>query len=244
MHAAVDGTKTSNGDNLRVPHDGIHIEVDGATTPQSATSHFSFTSLIGKSAVVPSSRNNAEKLFELLVDILSSTLADPSVHVNQTHYHKFTAALPLTRILLLLLGDRPTPHTAALVLRLIAVAVAQAPSFNRKFELVGGWNTLRIVLSSPSVWNDEVDRATLHLLLGMNDNRTNTRNFREATASGGTPRKEGQQLKYADAEVSCPHILPSIMSALKAGLVEVAGRCRISDEDGGAFIYWRHLRSY
>lgn len=237
MHPTVDGMKTSNGTNLRVPHDGNHVEGDGATTPQSAASHFSFTLLFGKSVVAPSSRQNAEKLFELLIDILSSTSAEPSVNVNQTYYHKFTAALPLTRILLLLLGDHPTSHTAALVLRLIAVAVARAPTFSRKFELVGGWNTLRIVLSSPSVWNDEVDRAALHLLLGTSGNGTSTHGSRVATAPVGAPRKETQQPNYVDAEVSCPHILPTIMSALKAGLVEVAGRCRISDEGGGAFIY-------
>ncbi len=238
MHAAVHATQNTN--SLRVPHDGNYVEGDGATTPQSAASHFSF--LFGKSVVAPSSRSNAEKLFELLVDILSSsTSAEPNFHINHSYYHKFTAALPLPRILLLLLGEHPTPRTAALVLRLIVLGVARAPTFIRKFELVGGWNTLRVVLSSPSVWNDEVDRAALHLLLGMSDKRTNIHSPRVATPPSGTPRKEGQRPDYAGAEVSCPHILPTIMSALKAGLVEVAGRCRTSDEDGGALIYRCHL---
>jgi hypothetical protein len=77
---AVDPTETSNGNSLRVHQEGGHA--DGATTPQSAVSHFSFT-VSFKNLAVTSPRANAEKILELLVHILSENIPDTPQHGNQ-----------------------------------------------------------------------------------------------------------------------------------------------------------------
>jgi hypothetical protein len=148
------------------------------------------------------------------------------------HYHKFTSSLPINRILLLLLGERPTSHSAALILRLIGVGVARTPSFTRKFELVGGWNILKVILPSTSVWDGEVDGAAWDLLLGNTDAATISRT---STPTSANARMEEQRQDQKRTQVSCPHILPTILCALRTGLVAVADRSRISDDDESGF---------
>ena len=218
-----DPIESSNGNSLRVLHESHHGE--GATTPQSATSHFSFT-VSFKNLAVTSPRANAEKILELLVQILSENLPDGT---QAAHYHKFTSSLPINRILLLLLGEHPTPHSAALILRLIGLGVARSPSFNRKFELVSGWNTLKVVLPNTSVWDGEVDGAAWDLLFGATNPATSSRT---PTPTSANPKVEKQRQNQQSTEVSCPHILPTILCALRTGLMTVADRSIISDESG------------
>jgi len=232
---ALDLTEPSNDNTLRVRQESGHI--DGATTPQSAASHFSFTVSFKNLAVI-SPRANAEKILELLVHILSETLPDTPQHDNQAaHYHKFTSSLPINRILLLLLGERPTPHSAALILRLIGVGVARSPSFTRKFELVSGWNILKVVLPSTSVWDGEVDRVAWDLLLGNMDATTISRT---PTPTSANAKRQNQR---SDTEVSCPHVLPTILCALRMGLVTVADRSGMPDDDESGFMLQR-ISSY
>lgn len=232
-----DPTESSNGNSLQVHQAGGHA--DGVTTPQSAVSHFSFAvSFKGLAATSP--RANAEKVLELLVHILSENLPDTPQHGNQpSRYHKFTSSLPMNRILLLLLGERPTSHTAALILRLIGIGVAQSSTFTRKFELVSGWNILKVVMSSTSVWDREVDAAAWDLLLGKIDPVAGS-GVSTPTSANAKKEKQRQGQAQKDTEVSCPQVLPTIFCALRAGLVAVADRSVIPDEDESGF----HLSVY
>lgn len=125
----------------------------------------------------------AEQVFKMFVTVLD----------NPAMFNKFTAALPLTRICLLLLGDRPSSLTATLVLRMIATALDISTSFNRKFELVSGWNVLKLIL--PYAWDITVQDAVFDVLLGR------SRDKREIVPN-----------------VICPHIVPAIFSSLKMAL--------------------------
>ncbi|EPQ51421.1 beach-domain-containing protein [Gloeophyllum trabeum ATCC 11539] len=108
------------------------------------------------SSVIDSShvRERAERVLEILVDILSDRAA----------YNKFTGALPATRIYLLLLGDRPSPAVAKQILLLIGISINISTSFIRKFELVSGWNMVKTVL--PYGWDYTVHPAAFGVLLG------------------------------------------------------------------------------
>ena len=223
-----DPTETSNCNSLQVHQAGSHA--DGVTTPQSAVSHFSFA-VSFKSLAVTSPRANAEKILELLVQILSEP--DTTQHGNQpSRYHKFTSSLPMNRILLLLLGERPTSHTAALILRLISIGVARSSTFTRKFELVSGWNILKVVISSTSVWDTEVDAAAWDLLLGK---LAVVAGSGASTPTSANVRKEKLRQAQKDTEVCCPQVLPTIFCALGAGLVTVADRSITPDEDESGF---------
>ncbi len=127
-----------------------------------------------------------------------------SILDNPSMFNKFTASLPLTRICLLLLGDRPSPLTATLVLRMISTALGVSTSFSRKFELVSGWNILKLVL--PFAWDATVQDAAFDVLLGR------SRDKREIVPT-----------------VICPHIVPAIFSSLKMGL----DNSRVSDDPQG-----------
>jgi hypothetical protein len=95
-----------------------HLGINDCISPHSIISRFEFKN----------PREKAEQILELFI----STLAIP------THHVKFVAALPLIRICLLLLGDRPSPLVATQLLRLIGISIDTSSSFSRKFELVGG----------------------------------------------------------------------------------------------------------
>ncbi|KAF9267665.1 beach-domain-containing protein [Marasmius fiardii PR-910] len=140
-------------------------------------------------------REKAEQVLELLVSILS----------NPTAHTKFGAALPVTRICLLLLGDKPSSVVASQVLLLIAMSISTSPSFPRKFELISGWSTLKTIL--PACWDPSVNEAAFDILLG-------------------NIQADGKKKAIAvEKVVTCPHIMPSILSALKSGLETIAGNC-------------------
>lgn len=145
----------------------------------------------------------AEQVFKMLVSILD----------NPVMFNKFTAALPLTRICLLLLGDRPTSISATLVLRLISGALGMSTSFNRKFELVSGWNILKLVL--PYGWDAQVQDAAFDVLLGP------SRDKREITPA-----------------VVCPYIVPAIFSSLKMAL----DSSRVSEDAQGMRYHFRSAK--
>ncbi|PIL27451.1 hypothetical protein GSI_10600 [Ganoderma sinense ZZ0214-1] len=125
----------------------------------------------------------AEQVFKMLVSILD----------NPVMFNKFTAALPLTRICLLLLGDHPSPLVATLVLRMISTALGISTSFNRKFELVSGWNVLKLML--PYGWDRSVQDAAFDILLGRSRDK-----------------------KEIVPTVVCPYIVPTIFSSLRMAL--------------------------
>jgi len=131
------------------------------------------------------SREKAEQLLEVFVSIMSES-ADC--------YTRFSAALPVTRIYLLLLGDRPSPFVAKKVLDLITISFKRSKTFSRKFELVSGWAVLKAVL--PHAWDANVHSAAFGILL--------------------------DQTRDKGPAVTCPHILPTILSTLTRMLVAVA----------------------
>jgi len=130
-------------------------------------------------------REKAERLLELFVSIISG---------STDCYKGFSIALPVTRIYLLLLGDRPSSFVAKLVLDLVSISLSRSKSFNRKFELVSGWTILNTVL--PHVWDVDVHSAAFRILL-------------DRTQDQGPV-------------VACPYILPAILSSLNGMLVAIA----------------------
>jgi hypothetical protein len=132
-------------------------------------------------------REKAEKVLEFLV----STVSIPSQHV------KFSAALPINRIILLLLGDRPSPFVAKQCLILLRISVGSISSFIRKFEMISGWNVLKTVL--PMCWDLEVNEAAFDLLLRPFDDKSGD-----------------------EGNIVCPQIVPTILAALHSGLNVVA----------------------
>ncbi|TFK55260.1 beach-domain-containing protein [Heliocybe sulcata] len=132
-------------------------------------------------------RERAERVLEALVSVLYDRQA----------YNNFTSALPVTRIYLLLLGDRPSPTVARNVLLLIGISINVSTSFIRKFELVSGWSMVKTVL--PYGWDGTVHRAAFDVLLG----------------------RVGSDSKPSPPTVLCPQILPAILASLQRGLTRV-----------------------
>jgi hypothetical protein len=136
-------------------------------------------------------RERAEQVLEALVSLLNA----PAL------YNKFTAALPLARICLLLLGDRPSSVVATQVLLLIGVSLNVSSSFSRKFELVSGWSALKVVL--PDVWDASIHEAAFDILLGRVGSDKNVN-------------------RSGNLTVVCPNIMPAVFAALHVGLNAVA----------------------
>jgi hypothetical protein len=126
-------------------------------------------------------REKAEQVLEALVSVLSSP----------THLTRFSAAIPLTRVLVLLLGERPSAFVAVQILKLVGLAIKASASFLRKFELVSGWTALKHAV--PQAWSNEVQRASFDVLFGVVDDRI---------------------VVDRNMTVVCPHILPTILIAL------------------------------
>lgn len=108
-------------------------------------------------------------------------------------YTRFSIALPVTRVYLLLLGDSPSSFVAKQVLDLIAISLNRSKSFNRKFELVSGWTILKTVL--PHVWDADIHSAVFGILL--------------------------DQTQDQGPVVTCSYILPAILNSLTGMLVAV-----------------------
>jgi hypothetical protein len=109
-------------------------------------------------------------------------------------YTRFSTALPVTRIYLLLLGDMPSSFVSKQVLDLITISLKRSKSFSRKFELVSGWTILKTVL--PQVWDAGIHSAAFGILI--------------------------DQAQDQGPVVTCSHILPTILSSLTRILVAVA----------------------
>ena len=129
-------------------------------------------------------REKAEQLLEVFVSIISGS-ADC--------YTRFSIALPVTRIYLLLLGDTPSSFVAKQVLDLITISLNRSKSFIRKFELVSGWTILKTVL--PHVWDVSIHSAVFGILL--------------------------DRTKDQGPIVTCSYILPAILNSLTGMLVAI-----------------------
>jgi hypothetical protein len=127
-------------------------------------------------------REKAEQLLRIFVSLMSE---------SSDCYSRFSVALPLTRIYLLLLGDKPSSFVAKQVLDLIAISLNKSKSFSRKFELVSGWAVLKTVL--PNVWDANIHAVAFSILLGHTEDQ--------------------------GPVVTCSHIFPAILSSLTKMLV-------------------------
>ncbi|EAU86631.2 hypothetical protein CC1G_07289 [Coprinopsis cinerea okayama7 len=174
---------------------------NGASSPYSIISRFE-------------PKNPQEKAERVLVALVSALSI-------QTNYAKFISALPITRVCLLLLGDRPSPFVSFQILKLLQTCMQYTPAFSRKFELVSGWSVLKTVV--PTSWNEEVNTAAFDLLLG----RPAKPVAAAPTSEGGTGSKE----RDAYTTVVCPHIVPTILMALQHGLSTVASRAHLMEDD-------------
>ncbi|QRV82971.1 beige protein [Ceratobasidium sp. AG-Ba] len=167
-------------------HTGEKEGIGGNMTPTSTVSG----ATVDKSV----SAERAELVLESLVTILQSSSA---------HLNRFTAALPAPRVLLLLLGEHPSPVVASNILVLLGILLQTSPSFSRKFELAHGWLVVKCVV--PAAWDPSVHVAAFDILMG----RTGS----ASSSSGGI-------------QVSNQVIFPMILGALQRGLQTVSARDR------------------
>ncbi|KXN83156.1 hypothetical protein AN958_01769 [Leucoagaricus sp. SymC.cos] len=165
----------------------LHGELVPTSSPGSTFSHIDSSTSRGKS----------ERILQLLINLLSS----------KQFYVKFAAALPTTRICLLLVGNHPSPLVATEMLKMLEICIGYSASFIRKFELVNGWNVLKTVL--PYSWSMEVSDTAFGLLVGKTDNP--------------------EQPKDAPT-FQCPQILPAILAALQSGLDAVASTAPVPED--------------
>lgn len=126
-------------------------------------------------------RERAEHVLTMLVSLLCSS---PQL------LQKFAAAVPFTRICLLLLGDRPSPAVAVEVLKLVRASIDSSQTFVRKFELVSGWAILRNAI--PYAWSKDVHQVVFDILL---DHKGDDKSI-----------------------VRCPNIISTIIAVLHRGL--------------------------
>ncbi|KAI6008605.1 hypothetical protein EDC04DRAFT_2871453 [Pisolithus marmoratus] len=134
--------------------------------------------------------NKPERARQLL-DAVISLLRIPSM------YARFSESVPLARVVLLWVNEEPSPSIACQVLSVIGIGLIHSSSFGKRLELLSGWNLLRKRL--PSVWNEELHRAAVDLLL---------RPAADAAPSKNTPQS-----------IRCPQIVPVILVALRYGLL-------------------------
>ncbi|TFK36229.1 hypothetical protein BDQ12DRAFT_737089 [Crucibulum laeve] len=157
-----------------------------------------------RSIISPVDGKRQQEAATVVLGKLVATLSIPA------YYTKFIAALPITRICLLLLGERPSSFVATQILTLIAIGIGMSSSFTRKFELVSGWNVLKTVL--PFSWDLSVHEVAFNILLGR-------------YGDSKSPNSNG------NSTVVCPQIFPAILSALQSGLISVTNRCHISEDE-------------
>jgi hypothetical protein len=190
----------------------LFAEAAPAGSPTSPTAH--------AIRYVPS-REHAEQILTILVDILTIP----------AYYTTFSSTLPLTRICLLLLGDKPTPFVAEKTLTIIAISMEQSPSFARKFELISGWNVLKTVL--PGAWDIKVKERAFDVLLG----RVNHDGEEQQEVNGnGNVKVKAEKEKKEENVVVCPGIAPAILASLRAGLGVVASTAEEEDEVEGMLV--------
>ncbi|KAF7329558.1 hypothetical protein MKEN_00218700 [Mycena kentingensis (nom. inval.)] len=212
LHSGASQAQNGNGNGAAAGGGGGDAPEEEASSPQSVMSRIDYRD----------PRDKAEQVLEILIQLLAIP----------TLYNKFAAVLPLTRICLLLLGDRPTPFIASQILMLIAVSNAMSPAFARKFELISGWSVLKTVL--PGCWDPSVHEATLDVLLGrLGESMENG-----GGAGGGANGYVGANGKangngvhgQGGVRIACPQIVPTIFCSLQAGLVIIARHCDVVDD--------------
>ncbi|KAI5118373.1 hypothetical protein M0805_008701 [Coniferiporia weirii] len=159
----------------------LHEDSSKASSPRSVVSQMDRTHI----------QEKAEQVLGSLVTILSAG----------NNLAKFSAALPLPRVCLLLLGEHPSSFTAACVLTIIRLALKSSTSFTRKFELVSGWTVLKMTL--PTAWSTDVQKIAFDILFGR-------------TGESG----ESRQIQRTPT-VSCSLIAPAIIAALDLGLTTI-----------------------
>ncbi|KAH8809671.1 beach-domain-containing protein [Flagelloscypha sp. PMI_526] len=176
----------------------LHEEPPAAPgSPASVVSH----APNGREAVTATKLSKAILVLSMFVNLLSSP----------TNFAKFSNALPVTRIVLLLLGDKPTSIIAQHVLALLTLGVKTSPSFARKFELVSGWNVLKSVLTNEGVWDLDVQNACVDVLLGR---------MKEEREKGATV-------------IVCPNMAGVILTCVKAGLRRAVDGRRVGESMNG-----------
>jgi hypothetical protein len=151
-------------------------------------------------------REKATLVLEALVSLLTT---------SRDLFVKFGATLPLPRVCLLLLGDRPAPAVARQVLLLLGAGMDCSSSFGRKFELVSGWSALRSAL--PGCWDSGVREAAFGVLLGNTGASSKVLPGRGGDGGAGAAT-------MGSTTVVCPQIMPAILSALRKGLDGVISR--------------------
>lgn len=149
----------------------VHADTGPSASPRSAISRIDHGN----------QRERAECVMIMLVSLLCN---------SSELLRKFAAAVPFTRICLLLLGDRPSPTVATQVLKLVRISIDTSQTFVRKFELVSGWAILKNVL--PYAWSKDVHQVAFDILL---DYKGNDKTI-----------------------VRCPNIIPAIIASLHRGL--------------------------
>lgn len=112
-------------------------------------------------------------------------------------YARVAESIPLPRVVLLWVGPQPSPTVACQILSVIGIALSMSSSFGKKLELLSGWSLLRKHL--PAIWDEELHRAAVELLL--------------RPAAGSTVGRTTSQ------SIRCSQILPIILMALRNGLL-------------------------
>ncbi|KAF8327734.1 beach-domain-containing protein [Cantharellus anzutake] len=168
----------------------LHSPETGLSSPLSLRSHLSHIDRVH-------AHEKAEQLLVALVSILST----------ETFLAKLNASLPLSRILILLLGPNPSPVVTSQVLRITALQLRTFSNSSRKLELLNFWSVLKVIL--PESWDPLVHSAAFDLLLGRTESASNS------------------QIS-TDAVVKYPQMLPPIFASLEHGLTKLLERSMLS----------------
>ncbi|KIM59893.1 hypothetical protein SCLCIDRAFT_1217340 [Scleroderma citrinum Foug A] len=202
-----------------IPHviNAIVISMQGhfpaADVIKPVISYISAYIVVTEPSVPPSPRssgvlnsNNCERARQLLGAVIS-LLRIPAT------YARIAESIPLPRVVLLWVGPQPSPTVACQVLSVIGIALSMSSSFGKKLELLSGWSLLRKRL--PAIWDEELHRAAVELLL-------------RPTAGSTVGRTTSQSIR-------CSQILPVILMALRNGLLvccdkRVLGPTRVTEQ--------------
>ncbi|KAI6038492.1 hypothetical protein EDC04DRAFT_2868311 [Pisolithus marmoratus] len=143
-----------------------------------------------------------------------SSLVSTNPKEQDSFLMQFSESVPLARVVLLWVNEEPSPSIAYQVLSVIGIGLIHSSSFGKKLELLSGWSLLRKRL--PSIWDEELHRAAVDLLL---------RPAADATRSKNTPQS-----------IRCPQILPVILVALRYGLLVCCDK-----HNRGGYLRWHRL---
>jgi hypothetical protein len=188
-----------------------------APTASGAASPLSTMSAAGSLLVDTAARKDkAEQALTLFLKLLS----------QPETYARFAGSLPLARVALLLLGDRPAPFVAVQVLRMLATCLVRSTGFARKFELVSGWSILKTVL--PRAWAPEVHVAAFDVLLGRDPTASRASSHKGKDKPHESVNGDNSENKEDSTQIACPYICPAIFTSLRRGLETVASQMQFS----------------